>query len=86
MQVKSHRAARSGRAFAAVAVAVVAATITAGVALGHHPEAGVAARSAAAVAPVPAAAPVPAHDPSLPDTAQMHPDPRATAEDSAPTF
>jgi hypothetical protein len=86
MEAKSRRTSESRRTFAAVAIALVAATVTAGVALGHRPEAGMAARSAAAVAPVPAAAPVPAHDPSLPDAAELRADPRATAEDSAPTF
>jgi hypothetical protein len=86
METKSRRTSESRRAFVAIAVTFVAATITAGVALGHRPEAGMAARSAAAVAPVPAAATAPAHDPSLPDPAEMHADPSATAEDSTPTF
>ena len=86
MEAKSRRTPESRRTFAAVAIALVAATVTAGVALGYRPEAGMAERSAAAVAPVPAAAPAPAYDPSLPDTAEMRADPRATAEDLTPTF
>jgi hypothetical protein len=86
MEAKSHRTSESRRTFAAVAIALVAATVTAGVALGHHQEADMAPRGAAAPAPVPAAAATPGHDPSLPDAAELRADPRATAEDSAPTF
>jgi hypothetical protein len=84
MEANSRRTSEPRRTFAAVAIALVAATVTAGVALGHHPQAETAPRSAAAVAP--AAAATPAHDPSLPDAAELHADPRATAEDSTPTF
>ena len=86
MEANSRRTSESRRTTAAVAIALVAATVTAGVALGHRPEAGMAARSAAAVAPMPAAATAPAHDPSLPDPAEMRADPAATAEDPTPTF
>ncbi len=86
MEANSRRTSESRRTSAAVAIALVAATVTAGVAFGHHPQAGMALHSAAAVVPAPAAADAPIHDPSLPDAAEMHADPRATAEDSTPTF
>jgi peptidoglycan/LPS O-acetylase OafA/YrhL len=85
MEAKSRRTSESRRTTAAVAIALVAATVTAGVAFGHHPKAET-SRSVAAVVPAPAAAAVLAHDPSLPDAAELHADPRATAEDSTPTF
>jgi hypothetical protein len=86
MEANSRRTSESRRTTAAVAVALVAATVTAGVAFGHHPQAGGAVHSAAAVIPSPAATVSPIHDPSLPDATEMHADPRATAEDSTPTF
>jgi hypothetical protein len=86
MEAKSRRSLESRRTFAAVAIALATATVTAGVALGHHPQAESAARHAAAVAPTAAVAATPGHDPSLPDAAAMRADPRATAEDATPTF
>ena len=85
MEANSRRTSESRRT-SAVVIALVAATVTAGVAFGHHPQGGVAVHSAAAVIPSPAATVSPIHDPSLPDATEMHADPRATAEDSTPTF
>ena len=86
MQSKSHRKAGSPRTFVVLAITVVAATLTAGFALGHHPEAGAAARRAAAIAPLPTQAPAPARDPSLPVAAEVLAGAPASAATATPSF
>jgi hypothetical protein len=65
---------------ATLAVATLAAMFTAGFAIGHRPEPGAAAHTAAAVPPAPAGTSTPVRDPSLPDAADVIGVPTTTEE------
>ncbi|HEY2558881.1 MAG TPA: hypothetical protein VGI48_04125 [Caldimonas sp.] len=84
VRIDPHAGASSRRLFATLAIA---ATFGAGFALGHHPQAGDAARFAASVAPeLTGSVAVPIHDGSLPDTADTLSHERLRDDDPTPTF
>lgn len=80
----------SRRVLVAIAIALAAATVSAGVVLGHRPEAGRPARlTAAGVVPATTAVErgaTPARDPSLPSAADALEHAPAGADEPAPTF